>query len=70
MSHVRIHLWADAPEGLVGPFGDETRDWVADVPPGHSLGEVNWGEMIEVDLAYGGTAIAGNDPKPRPGPDE
>ena len=61
MSHVRINPWADAPIEQRRPFGRRRRQWLAHVPEGCDLGEVNWVKRMEATLDDGSTVIAGNE---------
>ena len=63
MSHGRINPWADAPLEQRRAFGRKRRQWIAHVPVGCELGEVNWEQRIEATLDDGSTLIAGSEPK-------
>ena len=67
MSHIRIFPWSQAPMEFRRPFGRKRRQWLAYVPRGCEMGEVNWRNRIETTLD-GATLIAGTEPtvrKPR-----
>ena len=66
MSHVRINPWAEAPIEQRRQFGRNRRRWIAHVPEGYDLGEVDWVRCLEVTLDDGSTLIAGNEPKRKP----
>ena len=65
MSHVRINPWKDAPVEQRRPFGRKRRQWVAHVPDGCDLGDVNWERRLEATLDDGSTVVAGTDPRRR-----
>ena len=61
MSHVRIYIWRDAPLEQRRAFEGKTRQWLAQVPEGCELGEVNWVRRIEKVLPDGTTLVAGTE---------
>ncbi len=63
MSHVRINPWAEAPIEQRRQFGRKRRQWIALVPKGCELGEVNWEKRLEATLDDDSTLIAGTEPK-------
>ncbi len=65
MSHVRINPWAEAPIGQRRAFGRKRRQWIAHIPEGCELGEVNWEKRLTATLDDGSMLIAGNEPRPK-----